>query len=348
MQEGDRTIDVKVLPADVLCVHGDVLALEFPQGLLGLAKELYDRLTEEVGSAQPLPEGVSDCVFLKSPRGIDPDQLLFVGVGSLAGFEYERIRRFSYDVMVALSQSAPDTKHLLMTLQGVGYGLDPEESFNAEIAGLLDAVNEGTFPAALKRITIVEQDKATCTLVESMRKSILPDGVLAPGSEEQSAEEQQEIAERLETAGSPEFPKEHVFVVMPLLDPKKEKDPLHMEDTFKIAIERQVRAAGFLCERAQHTVFTGDVMEWVKSRIRSASLVVADVTLPNPNVYLEIGLAWGYGRPTLIITGDESTLRFNLLGQQHLEYSSICDLEEKLSEYIEAAKTRGVPGSGSS
>ena len=54
-------------------------------------------------------------------------------------------------------------------------------------------------------------------------------------------------------------------------------------------------AAGYLGERADLATFTGDVMDWVRARISSANLVIADLTSANPNVYLEVGYAWGKG-----------------------------------------------------
>ena len=66
-----------------------------------------------------------------------------------------------------------------------------------------------------------------------------------------------------------------------------------MDDTYHYGIQGAVRAAGFLCERADLSTFVGDVMHWVQNRIRTSSLVIADLTEANPNVYLEVGYAWG-------------------------------------------------------
>jgi hypothetical protein len=67
------------------------------------------------------------------------------------------------------------------------------------------------------------------------------------------------------------------------------------DDVFHYGIQGAVKSAGLLCERADLTSFVGDAMEWVKQRIRSATFVVADLTTANPNVYLEVGYAWGCG-----------------------------------------------------
>jgi nucleoside 2-deoxyribosyltransferase len=77
--------------------------------------------------------------------------------------------------------------------------------------------------------------------------------------------------------------------------------------------------------------FTGDVLEWVRSRIRSAHLVVADLTDANPNVYLEVGYAWGVGIPTVLVVKNREHLKFNVGGQRCLEYKKIKDLEDLLT-----------------
>ena len=62
-------------------------------------------------------------------------------------------------------------------------------------------------------------------------------------------------------------------------------------DRFQYGIQGPANAAGYLCERADLASFTGDVIAWVKDRIGSAALVIADLTAANPNVYLEVGYA---------------------------------------------------------
>jgi hypothetical protein len=46
----------------------------------------------------------------------------------------------------------------------------------------------------------------------------------------------------------------------------------------------------------------------------------ADLSDANPNVYLEVGYAWGRGRPTLLVVRDSSHLKFDVQGQRCLIY----------------------------
>ena len=101
-------------------------------------------------------------------------------------------------------------------------------------------------------------------------------------------------------------------------------------------IQGAVRSAGFLCERADLSSFTGDVLEWVRTRIKRASLVIADLTEGNPNVYLEVGYAWGCGVPTILLARDSQELKFDVRGQRCLIYKKIKDLEDLLGKELKA------------
>ena len=101
-----------------------------------------------------------------------------------------------------------------------------------------------------------------------------------------------------------------------------------MEDTYIYGIQGPVNAAGYLFERVDLTTFTGDIIAEIKSRIETASLVIADLTGANPNVYLEVGYAWGRIVPRYLLRRDP--LKFDVQSQRCLIYKSISDLEKKL------------------
>ena len=79
-------------------------------------------------------------------------------------------------------------------------------------------------------------------------------------------------------------PERYVFVAMPFSQ--------EFEDIYHYGIQRAVDASGYSCERIDQTTFIGDVLGKIKERILASSVVVADLSGANPNVYLELGLAW--------------------------------------------------------
>ncbi|MEJ2680186.1 MAG: hypothetical protein P8144_01560 [Gammaproteobacteria bacterium] len=132
-----------------------------------------------------------------------------------------------------------------------------------------------------------------------------------------------ETQDILRTVGYISAGKPHVFVAMPFL--------AEMDDIYHYGIQGAVNTAGLLCERADLSVFTGDVMGWVKARIASAKLVIADLSSANPNVYLEVGYAWGCRVPTVLLVKETNDLKFDVKGQRYIAYKSIKQLEESLS-----------------
>jgi hypothetical protein len=127
-------------------------------------------------------------------------------------------------------------------------------------------------------------------------------------------------------AGASSNLKQHVFVAMPY--------DLAMEDVFEFGIREPVNAAGCLCERCDRSVFTGDVLERIKLRIATATVVVADMSGSNPNVYLEVGYAWGKGVPTLLVARDGEELKFDVKTHRCVYYKNISHLRKQLAELL--------------
>lgn len=184
----------------------------------------------------------------------------------------------------------------------------------------------------MEQISIVERDLGRAErLMRALSDLMAPPKKEPPGAGADIARAREE---RLRSAGYASASKEHVFVAMPFRD--------EMDDVYHYGIQAAVRDAGFLCERADLSSFTGDVLEWVRERIKSARLLVADLSEPNPNVYLEVGYAWGCGVPTVLLVRDTEKLTFDVRGQRCLKYKKIRDLEESLREELRSLADAGA------
>ncbi len=313
------SISIKVCQGNVLDVRADVLVLKYAQGLYGVDAAVAG-LFEQEGHPLRFRDPMRGVKFVKSAQGIAAEYVLFVGVPPLRELGYGEIREFARHALSALAGKAPGTRYVALTLHGPGYGLDELEAFEAEIAGLLDAVRETDFPESLSEITFVERNRGRAQRLAELLAEILPEGqvkINRHGLQQASAS-----LERFSNVGRASEAKQHVFVAMPFKD--------EMDDVYHYGIQSAVRGAGFLCERADLSSFTGDVLGWVRNRIRSASFVIADLTGANPNVYLEVGYSWGVGIPTVLVVRDAADLKFDVTGQRCLVYKKIKDLEEKL------------------
>jgi hypothetical protein len=116
----------------------------------------------------------------------------------------------------------------------------------------------------------------------------------------------------------------------------------NMEDVFYYGIQGPTRNLGFLCERIDNESFTGDILDRVKKRIETAAVVIADLTSANPNVYLEVGYAWGKNRPAILLAKEGEELKFDVRGQHCLKYERIKDLELSLAKELRDLKSNGT------
>lgn len=313
---------IEVTVGDASQVAGDVLVLKYAQARYGLDAAVADELRRtgrEEREMSPRPDGFR---ILQSPSGIVASCILFVGVVPINQFGYREIRAFGRKVLATLAGERPATRTVVATVHGPGYGLDEIEAFESQVAGFVDAILSGDRPDQLECIRIVERNQGRATRLQTALARLLPDGEVSAGPLHVG----DGAAERLRAAGYSSASKKHVFVAMPFAD--------EMEDVYHYGIQNAVNSVGLLCERADLSAFTGDVMQRVTQRIKTASLVIADLTGANPNVYLELGFAWGCGKSSILLARDSNELRFDARGQRCLLYKSIKDLEAKLSSEL--------------
>jgi nucleoside 2-deoxyribosyltransferase len=80
----------------------------------------------------------------------------------------------------------------------------------------------------------------------------------------------------------------------------------------------------------------------MKRRLNGVNAVLALLDGANPNVFLEIGYAWGLGKPTLLVVKKGSELPFDVRGQRCIQYTSISNLRALLTEELKQLKVQGV------
>ncbi len=328
-----KEIKLNIVEGNAFIVKGDVLVLKYAQALYGLDEDVVGELMDfepDIASRLPAP---SEYYFTDSNQVTNAKKLLFVGAPVLRNFRYREIREFSRKALSFLAVEAPDAKKILMTIHGANYGLDEIEAFESLLAGLVDSINENDYPASLQEIIFVEHSLGRAERLGAFLENIFPTRSILTrptGGIEKLKEETTEI---LRSAGYASESKKKIFVAMPFAD--------EFEDVFFFGIQGAVKNAGFLCERADSESFTGDIMDWVKTRIENSVLTIADLTGANPNVYLEVGYAWGKGKDTILLVRDSDELKFDVQGQRCLVYKNIKGLMEKLENELKNLKNNG-------
>jgi hypothetical protein len=334
-----NTIEFRIKEVDIKEIDCDVIVLkhaqEFYQADYAVARAL------EVLDLSVPPE---DHRYFSTKGKISAKNVLFVGVPPLKYFNYEQIRRFPSKFLELLSDIAPNTIHIATTFHIAS--LDETEAAFSLFAGILDGLGRN-FPKALKKITIVERnprlirrlkDAFDANLAGEKHVSKLDKEwgyLLTIPLKKESAEGKVvslEPQNTIEKTGKRSDTKPVVFVAMPF-----RKD---MEDVFYFGIQDPSRDIGFLCERIDNESFTGDILEQVKSKIDNCTVVIADLTGSNPNVYLEVGYAWGKGKPTILLVKDGEELKFDVRGYKHLKYETIKGLKESLTKELFGLKDR--------
>lgn len=322
---------IELVQGNVLSYPADVLALKFAGDLYGADAAVVQALgyfKEEVRAQLPRR---GRQWLIKTQGRITPRQVLLTNVGSLDEFDYNGINDFAFQVLKGLRLAAPETRSLALTLHGVGYGLDEVEALRSELAGMAHALTEGRYPPRLEQITIVELDERR---VDRLRPVFEAELARLPVPTQPPLDLGIAVPEETLARKNPLPPPalhRHVFVAMPFAD--------DLEDVFFFGIQPPVHAAGFLCERADLTAFTGEIMNKVRDRIETASYVIAELTGGNPNVFLEVGYAWGKGKPTILLVKKDTPLPFDVSAHRCLIYKNITELNQSLARELHQLET---------
>lgn len=121
---------------------------------------------------------------------------------------------------------------------------------------------------------------------------------------------------------NPAYIKSKVFIAMPFSN-----DYL---DSYNYGIVPALSALGLKHFKADNEISSKDIMCKVCQEIQSCSIAIINISGLNPNVMLEQGLAYGLGKPVIIIK-DTITKAISDLGSiEYIEYNHAHDLQQKL------------------
>lgn len=112
---------------------------------------------------------------------------------------------------------------------------------------------------------------------------------------------------------------------------------------YRDVIKPVCEAHGYKVERGDDFFSPGQVMEDVSRSIRSASLVIADVTPDNANVYYEVGFAHAIRKPTILLSDKRrERLPFDISGFRTLFYDNTIGgksiVEARLKQHLAALR----------
>lgn len=124
---------------------------------------------------------------------------------------------------------------------------------------------------------------------------------------------------------------------------KFEKD---FDELYQEVITPTCERFGYNCIRADKCYTTSAIIKDIVKEISNASLIIADITMDNPNVFYELGFAHALGKPTILLAdkNKRDRLPFDISGYRTVFYENSIggkkEIENMLQRYIENIKSQ--------
>jgi len=118
------------------------------------------------------------------------------------------------------------------------------------------------------------------------------------------------------------------FIAMPFSD--------EYRDIYLLGIREVLQNNNIAGIRVDELEYSGRVMDKVEDLIRSADIIIAEVTERNPNVYYELGLAQANNKPLILCTRNINSAPFDTRDLLHIVYKDIIDLRKRLDARLQS------------
>jgi hypothetical protein len=330
-------------------VQSDLLLLKHAQSFYGADRAVAARLVERgICTEADLRPAPGHFVVLETKGCIAPTMVLFLGTPPLRSFTYAEMQAFARRAIEKIADLRLGVGSITTTVHGSGYGLDGGEALQRLVRGFREGISdqpataieritfltleereERILSGALKAMAVVDDAPSTVPPpVARAKRGAGPRQEPAPGR----AADQSVSMQPLVPTEDPLPSKRRVFVAMPFSE--------EFQNVYEHGIYPAVRNCGLICERVDETHFTGDILGRIRAGIESADLVVADMTEARPNVYLEVGYAWGRNIPVIIVAKKGEKLHFDVSTHRCVFYGRFTQFAKDLEELI-----RGIDAS---
>lgn len=321
-------IQIELVKEDVIAVDADVLLLKHAQSFYGADESVCLRLSQHgVCQESELCPKDGEAVFLETQGAIGAKSALFLGIPPLGKFSYREIRLFAQRAIEFLSKKNVRIETLATTVHGAGCGLDIEESFRSMILGFQQGLTSHPI-ASLKKVVFVERIARRHELLQGSLGDVQ---LVLPAMQVANNVALINTTNKLVGAAT----RKTVFVAMPFSE--------SFEDVYQFGIYATVRRCGYVCEKVDQSMYAGSIIDRILCSIKSAEFVIADLTEERPNVYLEVGYAWGLDIPVILVAREGQRLHFDLSHHKCLFYRTITRLSEQLEQTIQDLFLKAQP-----
>ena len=307
------TVQLAARQGTVSEVASDLLLLKYAQGFHGADQAVASTLLAAgVASEAQMACAPWASVCLATRGAIASPQVMFLGMPPQRDMGYPQMRQFARTAIAAIAALDRPVTTITAPIHGANYGYDVVESLQSMVAGFQQGLSERPLPK-LATITFVERNVRRADLL-ARAIALLPPLVVPEVGRAPSSPSEAPAARR------------RAFVAMPFSD--------DFEDVWQFGIYETVRRCGFACERVDEAAFAGSIADRIQDGIRGADFVIADLTDARPNVYLEVGYAWGVGKQVILCAKEGTKLHFDLAHHKCLFYRSAKRLSDDLERQI--------------
>jgi hypothetical protein len=323
------SLQVSISKDDVTSAAVDVLLLKYAQRFYGADEAVALRLMRAGACSEAdLVPAEGQYRLVDAGGAIPAKRVLLVSTPALFDFRYAEMRLFARKAIEILSRQKFPIETLGTTVHGAGYGLDIEESLRALLFGFQQGLTTHPIPS-LKKIAFIERNARR---YDGLSHALGDLQLVQPASivAEQSNVEGTYVASRSEPQR-----KRSVFVAMPFSE--------EFEDIYQFGIYAAVRRMGYVCEKVDESAFTGNIVDRITEGINKADFIIADLSVERPNVYLEVGFAWGLKKPVILVAKEGQRLHFDVSHHKCLFYRTIGKLGESLEKTIRDTFGPGSP-----
>jgi hypothetical protein len=329
-------IEISVQCADIAAVPADLLLLKHAQGFYGADQAVASRLAQRgVCRESDISPAVGKYALFETGTAVAARWTIFLGTPRLRDFRYREMTQFARRAIEIIGEKRLPVRRLTTTVHGAGYGLDVAESLRSMIFGFQQGLAVNPLPQ-LEKIIFVERNERRCELLQSLLEGVeivTAPHAATPGQPASAATATLTVGDK--PAAEP-GKRKSVFVAMPFVE--------ESEDVYQFGIYATIRRCGYICEKVDESAFAGSIVDRIMDGIRGAEFIVADLSLEKPNVYLEVGYAWGMNKPVLLVAREGQRLHFDLSHHKCLFYKTIKKLAESLERAVLETFGRGSDG----
>jgi hypothetical protein len=338
--------EITVKEADVIEEPSDLLLLKYAQNFYGADKAVASRLISAgLCTADDLCPHPGESVVIEAKGSIAPKRVLFLGTPPLRNFTYDEMEAFARRAVEKIADLALPVRVLTTTIHGTGYGLDGGEALQRLVKGFreglsaeklrmigkiafltLDKRERRMLSATLEAMKLSARATSEAATKRTASRDALPKSPVSKPVSLKGESASLPISEETRSVG-----KRRVFVALPFSE--------EYQNVYEFGIYPAVRSSGLICERVDETHFTGDVLARIKKGIEAADLVIADLSEARPNVYLEVGYAWGRNIPVIFVAKKREKLHFDVSTHRCIFCGSFSKFAKDLEELI-----RGIDG----